>query len=238
MGDGEGRTSLPAASSVLAVCAHPDDESFGLGAVLRRFIAEGAEVAVLCFTRGDASSLGRSDRPLAEIRGAELTQAAAVLGITKVKLLDRPDGSLADDSLEDLGAEVAAMAEEVGAELLVVFDEGGITGHADHRRATEAAMVGVPDAAVIAWSLPCKVADALNAEFGTSFVGRSDHDIDLVVGVDRTLQHQAIACHASQSTDNAVLWRRLELLADEESLRWLRRPGSRQGSSPPDRRDW
>ena len=49
--------SLPVASSVLAVCAHPDDESFGLGAVLHHFVANGADVAMLCFTRGEASSL-------------------------------------------------------------------------------------------------------------------------------------------------------------------------------------
>jgi LmbE family N-acetylglucosaminyl deacetylase len=36
----------------LAVVAHPDDESFGLGAVLSAFIDSGTRVSVLCFTRG------------------------------------------------------------------------------------------------------------------------------------------------------------------------------------------
>jgi len=42
----------------LAVIAHPDDESFGLGAVLAALSGAGAQVRVLCFTRGEASTLG------------------------------------------------------------------------------------------------------------------------------------------------------------------------------------
>ena len=217
-------SSLPAASSVLAVCAHPDDESFGLGAVLHRFVAEGADAAVLCFTRGEASSLGHSPRALSEVRSAELAEAAAVLGIERVKLLARPDGALAGELLEELASEVTAMVEEVGADLLLVFDEGGITGHPDHRRATEAALAAAPLLPVLAWGLPLDVADALNAEFGAGFVGRDRNDIDLVVSVDRARQREAIERHASQSSDNPVLWRRLELLGREESLHWLRPP--------------
>lgn len=217
---------LPVASSVLAVCAHPDDESFGLGAVLHHFVADGADVAMLCFTRGEASSLGLSQQTLPEVRSGELAGAATALGIGRLTLLDRPDGSLSEQSLEDMASEVAAMVNEVGADLLLVFDEGGITGHPDHRRATEAALVGAPALPALAWTLPIQVADALNAEFGTGFVGRDDPEIDLVVSVDRTHQRWAIACHASQSSDNPVLWRRLHLLGNRESLRWLRPPES------------
>jgi N-acetylglucosamine malate deacetylase 2 len=224
--------TLPPASSVLAVCAHPDDESFGLGAVLHQFVCAGAEVAVLCFTRGEASSLGRSDRDLSVVRRAELTEAAVALGIKTVALLDRPDGSLAEVALDELAGEVHTMAEESGADLILVFDEGGVTGHPDHRRATEAALAGAPDVPVLAWTLPEAVSGALNAEFGTGFVGRGGGDIDLVVRVERVEQREAIACHTSQSNDNPVLWRRLELLGEEESLRWLHRPasGERLGS--------
>ncbi len=48
--------------SVLAVCAHPDDESFGLGAVISTFEGLGIETTLLCFTRGEASSLGYEPR--------------------------------------------------------------------------------------------------------------------------------------------------------------------------------
>lgn len=213
-----------AARSVLGVCAHPDDESFGLGAVLDRFVALGTEVAVLCFTLGEASTLGPVDGALGEVRRAELLGAAAELGIDRVELGDHRDGSLATEPLAQLAGEVATMAEAVHADLLLVFDEGGITGHPDHCRATEAALAASPERPVLAWTVPCSVADALNAELGTAFVGRADAQIDVILRVDRARQRRAIACHVSQSGDNPVLARRLVLLGDTESLRWLRRP--------------
>ncbi|HLX87898.1 MAG TPA: PIG-L deacetylase family protein [Acidimicrobiales bacterium] len=212
---------VPVASSVLAVCAHPDDESFGLGAVLDRFVAAGTSVSVLCFTHGEASTLGLSAGVLHEVRAAELVVAAAALGVGRVRLLDHPDGALATVPLEQLADQVRSMADQVGAQLLVVFDVGGITGHPDHCRATEAALAGAPDLPALAWSLPRRVADELNDELATGFVGRADHEIDLVVTVDREVQRRAIASHTSQCADNPVLWRRLELLGDREALRWL-----------------
>ena len=213
--------ALPRVRSVLVVCAHPDDESFGLGAALGELTDQGSEVAVLCFTHGEASTLGTGAGALHEIRAGELSAAAAVLGICRVELLDHPDGSLAEVPLATLVAEVAELVTEQGAELLLVFDEAGITGHPDHRRATEAALAvdGIP---VLAWALAERVTRALNAEFGAAFVGRTDQELDLSIEVDRNRQRQAIACHASQSLDNPVLWRRLELQRDQEAFRWLR----------------
>ncbi|MDA8355369.1 MAG: PIG-L family deacetylase [Actinomycetota bacterium] len=213
---------LPPARSVLAICAHPDDESFGLGAVLHGFVGNGAEVAFLCFTRGEASTLGNPGRALGERRRDELSRAAAELGVNRVELLEHPDSSLVDEPLDLLAREVEAMVSEVGADLVVVFDDEGVTGHPDHRRATEAALAGAPGLPVLAWTLPRQVADTLNAEFGTSFRGHDEHAVDIVLHVDRTVQHRAIACHKSQCDDNPVLARRLALLGDEECLRWLR----------------
>jgi LmbE family N-acetylglucosaminyl deacetylase len=76
--------------SVLAVVAHPDDESFGLGASLATFAEQGAVLAVLCLTRGEASTLHAVARDLGEIRARELAAAAEVLGVSTVQLADRP----------------------------------------------------------------------------------------------------------------------------------------------------
>ena len=51
-------SQLPAWHRVLVVVAHPDDESFGLGAVIDAFVAAGASVWVHCLTAGEASTLG------------------------------------------------------------------------------------------------------------------------------------------------------------------------------------
>jgi len=228
---GSARGCVPHAREVLAVCAHPDDESFGLGAIISAFTAQGARVRALCFTHGEASSLGDETRPLGEVRAEELNAAADVLRVEQVRLLDYPDGQLGHVPLGELAEQVAQAT--AAADLLLVFDEDGITGHPDHRRATEAALaaaaaIRVP---VLAWALPHSITTQLNRELGTGFLGHRMSDIDLVIDVDRPQQRAAIHCHNSQSHDNPVLWRRLGLLGDLEYLRWLN-PGPHRTDEP------
>jgi N-acetylglucosamine malate deacetylase 2 len=220
------RRRLPDWRSVLAVVAHPDDESFGLGALLAGFVSNGAEVSVLCFTQGEASTLHGVPGDLAEVRAKELRVAADALGVTSVELLDHPDGRLSEVPVADLAAQVTAAAARVGAVGLLTLDPSGVTGHPDHQRATEAALVaaaalGLP---VLGWTLPTEVADTVNAEHATSFVGHPPSGIDLTVPVDRARQYEAVRCHPSQAVPSSPLWWRLELLGDDEHLRWLHAP--------------
>ena len=220
-------------SPVLAVCAHPDDESFGLGAALAAFAGRGTPTAVLCLTHGAASSLGTRHGDLHQIRAAELAAAAQELGVGDVELLDYPDGALTQQPAGLLSGHVQQAARRTKAGLLLVFDEGGITGHPDHQQATRAAWLfarrsGLP---VLAWSVEQQVAARLNFAFGTSFVGRPADQIDCCVEVDRQRQLAAITCHDSQAHDNPVLRRRLELQGKREVFRWLDR-GDEIGATP------
>ena len=86
---------MSAWASVLAVVAHPDDESFGLGAVIDRLAAGGTAVHVLCYTHGEASTLNETGTDLHRARESELRRASTELGAASVTLLDYPDGRLA-----------------------------------------------------------------------------------------------------------------------------------------------
>ncbi len=226
--------ALPAWRRVLAVVAHPDDESFGLGGLLDAFHGAGAETAVLCFTHGEASTLRGVPGDLRELRAAELRDAALLLGVAHVEQRDHPDGHLTAVPMEVLAGEVAAAARAGRVDGLLVFDTNGVTGHPDHAAATAAALYAARslDLRVLGWTIPSSVAEALNAEFGTRFTGRQPSGIHLTVGVDRARQHQAAHAHPSQALPTSALWRRLELLGDAERLRWLRNPAS---ATPPDK---
>ena len=222
---------LPAWTSVLAVVAHPDDESFGLGAILDAFTRAGARVEVLCLTHGESSTLHGVPGDLASLRGAELAAAADALGVTHTTLHHHPDGALSELGRTRLATEVVAAAESCRADGLLVFDAAGVTGHLDHVAATSAGLLASEtlNLPVLGWTLPETVAAQLNQEFGASFIGHRDQDIDLRVTVDRARQHVASHAHASQALPGSVLWRRLELLGDAESLRWLRPTGGAAG---------
>jgi LmbE family N-acetylglucosaminyl deacetylase len=196
------------------VVAHPDDESFGLGAILSALSGTGVAVRVLCLTHGEASTLG-SPVNLAQVRACELQAAATVLGVCDVSLLDYPDGGLADIPFDALDAEIE---ERLGAaDLLVVFEPRGVTGHPDHQAATAAAtrVAARHGVSVLQWGVPPDVARTLNDEVATAFVAADGSDVE----VDRTAQLDAIRCHASQAHDNPVLQRRLALQGSRERLR-------------------
>ncbi len=217
---------VPEWGAVAVVIAHPDDESFGLGAVIDAFVRSGATVSVLCFTQGEASTLGAEAGDLARVRAGELADAARALGVVDVELLDFADGGLAQVEEAELVASVLAHCDEHRPEGVLVFDPSGITGHPDHQAATAAALaagrqLGLP---VLAWSLPAGVADALSEETGVRFFGRDATELDLVITVTRERQREAVSCHPSQAVPGSALWRRLELQGDTEHLMWLNRP--------------
>ncbi|MGV8967567.1 MAG: PIG-L family deacetylase [Cellulomonas sp.] len=216
---------LPAWTSILVVVAHPDDESFALGAVISDLLARGTTVDVLCLTRGEASTLHGVAGDLSVLRQAELQDAADALGGAGASLRDHPDGGLAAVPVEVLVDDILVAAAAGSAEAMLVFDLDGVTGHPDHAAASRAAVAAAArlGIGVLAWVLPQHVADQLNDEFGASFTGHAAREIDVVHRVDRTRQRVAIAAHASQAVPSSVLWRRLELLGEAEHLRWLAR---------------
>ncbi len=227
---------ISSANRVLAVCAHPDDESFGLGAIISTLVEHGVSVDLATLSRGEASTLGVSAADLAVLRSSELTAGAAELGIESVHQFDHPDGHLSTVDIADLVAEIEPLA--ANHDLLLVYDTGGITGHPDHVHATTAAVAVAErlDLPVVAWTLDDRVADTLNGEFHTRFVGRPGRDIDLRLSVDRTRQRAAMTCHRSQLTGNPVPERRIALTGDHEALRFLRRahPPTPTPKTPPD----
>ena len=95
---------------------------------------------VLCYTRGEASTLDQAGADLIRQRARELRQAGAALGVSTVALLDYPDGRLAAVPAAELAAHAAGLAGRYHPSGLLVFDDTGITGHPDHRAATAAAV--------------------------------------------------------------------------------------------------
>lgn len=219
---------LPPWQQVLVVVAHPDDESFGLGSVIAAFTTRGADVDVLCLTRGEASTLhgvdgGPAPDPadLAVLRESELREAGRVLGVRAVQLLDRPDGRLTALPAGVLAGDVATALEGADYDGILAFDPSGVSGHPDHAAATAAA-VDATDLPVLVWTLDAGVADRLNRETGGCFTGHEQ--VDILLPVDRTRQRAAVACHPSQAVPSSVLWRRMELCGEHERLRWARPP--------------
>ena len=206
---------------VLAVVAHPDDESFGLGAVILWLRRHSIPVSALIFTQGEASTLGGTvnHSALRARRCEELACASQILGLVGYALHSYGDGHLHEVPLD----ERVKMLEDAGSpQVVLAFDETGITGHQDHIAATEAAKAFAINhgASLFLWTLPEEVANALNKRFGTSFRGRPKGEITATLDVaqERERQWQTIRCHQSQASVLGVVRARLELLRDQGYL--------------------
>ena len=123
--------------SLLAVFAHPDDESIASGGLLAWCASLGARVTLVCATRGEHGP-GHERMDLGAVREAELRAAAAVLGITEVILLDHEDGMLPWVEENRLEVDIHNAIARVDPDIVITFGADGLYWHPDHIAVHEA----------------------------------------------------------------------------------------------------
>jgi LmbE family N-acetylglucosaminyl deacetylase len=137
----EGEGAMSARRRLMAVLAHPDDESLGVGGTLAKYAAEGVDVFLLTATRGDGGryhghrpgeALHPGPEALAIIREAELRAAAGALGLRDVSLLDYHDQRLDGADPREAVRLIAMAIRRVRPEVVVTFGPDGAYGHPDH----------------------------------------------------------------------------------------------------------
>lgn len=150
----------------LAVHAHPDDESICTGGTFARYAAEGIRTALVCCTRGEEGEIHDpaldpvAAKPrLGAIREAELRAAAAILGITELRLLGYRDsgmigtapnahpGNFINADPDEAAERLAAIIRELRPSVVVTYDENGGYGHHDHKMAHRVTRIAIERAA-------------------------------------------------------------------------------------------
>ena len=134
--------------TILAVLAHPDDESFGLGGTLALYARKGYNTYYVCATRGEAGTVDeeymRGFSSTAEMRTDELMRAAQQLGLKDVFFLGyrdsgmpgmeenkHPDAQI-NHSIDEVAGRVVRYIRELKPEVVLTHDPIGGYKHPDH----------------------------------------------------------------------------------------------------------
>ena len=137
---------------LMAIHAHPDDESSKGAATMAKYAAEGNRVLVVTCTdgrRGDVLNPAM-DRPgvldnILDVRREEMARAAAALGVEHVwlgyedsglpegdPLPPLPEGSFAVQDPEDVAVKIVEQIREFRPHVIITYDENGGYPHPDH----------------------------------------------------------------------------------------------------------
>ena len=165
--------------TILAVLAHPDDETFGTGGTLALYARKGFDTYYVCATRGEAGTVdtehleGFKDK--AELRTDELNRAAKILGLKGVFFLGYRDSGMpgTDDNkhpdaqinhpIDEVAGRIVKYIRELKPDIVLTFDPIGGYRHPDH--------IHVHKATVLAFE---KAGDAsFHPEAGAPFMPRA-----------------------------------------------------------------
>lgn len=150
--------------TILAVLAHPDDETFGMGGTLALYAKRGVDVHLVCATRGEVGEVAphflENFNSIAELRENELRCASEHLGLTSVHFLDYRDSgmpgspdnehpqALAAAPIDEVAARITGHIRRLKPQVVLTFDPIGGYRHPDHiaiHKATLRAFHAAPD---------------------------------------------------------------------------------------------
>jgi len=133
---------------LLAVVAHPDDETFGMGGTLALYSQRGVEVHLICATRGEAGEVEQGKlagfASIGDLREHELLCAAQTLGIHRVHFLDYRDSgmqgsadnlhpqALVNAPMEQVAEKIGYLLQLIKPQVVLTFDPMGGYLHPDH----------------------------------------------------------------------------------------------------------
>ena len=137
---------------LMAVLAHPDDESLGFGGILAKYAAEDIETSLVTATRGERGWFGdEREYPgleaLGQRREAELRAAAEVLAIRSVDFLGYLDGELDQAHPAEVVAKIVGHLRLVKPDVVVTFGPDGSYGHPDHIAISQCTTAAIIEAA-------------------------------------------------------------------------------------------
>ncbi len=150
--------------TLLAVLAHPDDETFGTGGTLAYYANKGVSVHLVCATRGEVGEMPpdmmHGFASVAEVREYELRCASQTLGISGLTFLDYRDSgmpgsqenthprALAAQSIDKVAARVVTHIRRLKPQVVITFDPIGGYRHPDH--------IAIHKATVLAFDLAAR----------------------------------------------------------------------------------
>lgn len=137
---------------LLAVLAHPDDESMGAGGLIVRHTRNDVMVHLVCATRGEQGWKGKPPgarrEDLGKIRTAEMEAAATALALAGVEIWDYPDGGVDKCDHTEITQRIWQAITTVRPAAVLTWGPDGGYGHPDHIAVgsfTDAAVAGMPE---------------------------------------------------------------------------------------------
>ena len=197
-------------STILAISAHPDDETLFGGGTLARYARQGHAVYILETTRGQGGEVGEpplaTRETLAAVREQEVRQAARILGARDIFFLPHIDPYMEingiarriDVPLPDFAASIESHLKKIEPDLVITHGSNGEYGHPQHiytHQATRLALQNSASRAALmswsAWHVPSERERVLNRDDAADIIAdiTAWHDIKVAAALCHKTQH-------------------------------------------------
>jgi LmbE family N-acetylglucosaminyl deacetylase len=215
-------------ATILAISAHPDDETLFSGGTLAMYAQKGHDVYILETTRGEGGEVGEppltARENLAAFREQEVRQAARKLGVRDIFFLPYTDPYMEINGiprrievpLEEFAGAIREHIQQIGPDLVITHGSNGEYGHPQHiytHQATRMALGnGRPRTALMTWSAwhtPAERERVLNRDDPADIISDISpwHDIKVAAALCHKTQHAMFLRNSGAPSVADMVWK-------------------------------